>query len=410
MTSTRRSADARQLHNPGWTHAMKPILTLLLAAAVMTAPCAVQAQGAGASANVGTSKSMSEHDVLAARLMRIVLDLQGIDLVKGVIAGASSAGGFMKVAARPQWDGFFTQAVADEVRADEAQVDALMGKATFAAFSTAEIQAGIAFLSSPGGRVLATLPSSETTRSPAAESAMKTLLGTSAGRGFNTKFSSLDSRGSDAASREIIALIMPGVFDRLSQAIRADETTRSLSPLTPKEELGTRLAHIMIQQLDSRQGYLKRLSGSDAFDSNPMYPSGWTALWDQAVADRFDIVFVELEQLQGRKVASQLSIEELTAGVTFLESPEGGRYLASLVDERKGKQAAELSDQDKSAVAKFANSKTGQAFLKKMGEADQSLDDEAAAHFMAVFLIETFPRFAELARAERTAATSAPAA
>jgi hypothetical protein len=200
---------------------MKHLLLPLAAALIVLAPAAAQAAATPApSAAAGGSLQAQ----LAARL------LDFIDYKAGVRARMTGSNLPPElVAVRPEWEGLWKQAMAEELDHDMPTIESMVGQALVKTFSDDEMKAGLQIIADPGLKAIY-LAAQNGARPPAVTVAKATddLMNTPTGSAFVNKLQKIDEV-MNPVQLEVMATVMPGVMKRFGEKADAAEVQKRVA-------------------------------------------------------------------------------------------------------------------------------------------------------------------------------------
>jgi hypothetical protein len=186
--------------------------SLFCALALGLAPQVAQAQGQTPDA-LGAS---IVHNLFGA------VDLKGL-ITKSLGALPASLGEILK--ARPAWGPLMTETMGDEFVNDRPEIEALIGHRLAAVLTPEELQTGAEITADPGILSLvaaaAGAPTSGSAPAPSAKAIR--LAQTPAGQSFIAKLGKQETMMDPATTREMVAIIIPGWFQRFGKQAAALE-------------------------------------------------------------------------------------------------------------------------------------------------------------------------------------------
>jgi hypothetical protein len=138
---------------------------------------------------------------------------------------------------RPEWRGYFAEAVDEELDADASAVCAILGRGLSMSATPDELAAGLVAVRDPAIQgALKALAEHTTPAQPVSPTAeTRTVMTTPAGRGFTQKVFGDIAKAVDPVKEDLLRAVMPGVFRRLGQKASADERRRLQSQGLPVE-------------------------------------------------------------------------------------------------------------------------------------------------------------------------------
>lgn len=150
-----------------------------------------------------------------------------------VVQGASGSLGFLTrdFPQRPEWKGFFVDAVAAEFDADRPVVEEILGDSIARSMTPEELRAGVVIFRGAAGdevsRMIGASLRHETPPPPSKEleAAYRRLSSDPAGRGFADKLGHVDKLMKDATS-DVVVVLLPGVMRRFGETAEAAERAR----------------------------------------------------------------------------------------------------------------------------------------------------------------------------------------
>lgn len=147
----------------------------------------------------------------------------------------SAAGGLNFLASdfpqRPEWKGFFAQALVEEFDADRPLIEQIVGDTIAQQVTAEELQAGIVMFRGAAGDDLARIVAATVRRQkapppgPELDAAYRQLRSDPAGRRFADKLGQMDKLLKGATGDVVVALI-PGVMRRFGEKAEAGERAR----------------------------------------------------------------------------------------------------------------------------------------------------------------------------------------
>ncbi len=190
--------------------------SLSCALALGLAPQAARAQGETPDA-LGVS---IVHSLFSA------VDLKAL-ITKSLENMPASLGELLK--ARPAWGPLMTETMGDEFVNDRPEIEALIGHRLAVILSPDELRTGAQIMADPGILSLVAAASGATTSGGAAvpSAAAIRLAQTPAGQSFVAKLGKQDTLMDPATTREMIAIILPGWFQRFGKQAAALEHAKS---------------------------------------------------------------------------------------------------------------------------------------------------------------------------------------
>jgi hypothetical protein len=130
------------------------------------------------------------------------------------------------VAARPEWDGIWRQAMAEELDHDMPTVESMVGQALVKTFTDDEMKAGLQIVSDPALKAIY-LAAQNGGQPPQVTVAKATddLMNTPSGSSFVSKLQKIDAV-MDPVQIEVMATVMPGVLKRFGEKADAAEVQK----------------------------------------------------------------------------------------------------------------------------------------------------------------------------------------
>jgi hypothetical protein len=139
---------------------------------------------------------------------------------------------FSKVS-RPEWTPLFKDAAHEELAAQMPQIEAMFAQRIFASFTVEELEAGANLLHGPAGEPLKSAMATASTGqpmpkpSPAVQREFEKAMRNPAGRGFVEKLAKLDRDMGERFGRDIVPVVIPGMFRRFGEKAEAYERSRA---------------------------------------------------------------------------------------------------------------------------------------------------------------------------------------
>jgi hypothetical protein len=130
------------------------------------------------------------------------------------------------VAVRPDWEGLWKQAMAEELDHDMPTIESMVGQALVKTFTEDEMKAGLQIVADPALKAiyLAAQNSAQPPRVTVAK-ATDDLMNTPAGSSFVAKLQKIDAV-MDPVQIEVMATVMPGVMKRFGEKADAAEVQK----------------------------------------------------------------------------------------------------------------------------------------------------------------------------------------
>lgn len=130
------------------------------------------------------------------------------------------------VAVRPEWEGLWKQAMAEELDHDMPTIESMVGQALVKTFSDDEMKAGLQIVSDPALKAIY-LAAQNGGKPPPVSVAKATddLMNTPAGSAFVSKLQKIDTV-MDPVQIEVMATVMPGVMKRFGEKADAAEVQK----------------------------------------------------------------------------------------------------------------------------------------------------------------------------------------
>jgi hypothetical protein len=150
-----------------------------------------------------------------------------------LVQGASGGLGFLSrdFPQRPEWKGFFVDALTEEFDADRPVIEDILGDVVAKAVTVEELRAGVVmFRGAAGDNIAAIISATVRHEKPPApgrelEDAYRKLAADPAGRGFTDKLEHVDKLIQSATSDVVLALL-PGVMRRFGEKAEVAERAR----------------------------------------------------------------------------------------------------------------------------------------------------------------------------------------
>lgn len=398
---------------------MKLPVRCVIAALLIVAPpgmAAAQPVAAVPTSAIMSRAAPTEKDRLAAQFLHVLFDAWGFDIEAELRNEAGELDqAFKEVKDRPEWGGMLRGAIAAEIKQDMPRLELALGHDLFGDFSVAELRAGVAFLSAPGGRqIVAAAKQTPDGRgaklSPAGRKALDAMEATPVGRSFLDKFGALGGDLSSKMTPSVVRIVLPGALVSFADRIRVAESQRParVAASPEAEQLGGELAHTLFAIGDIRTEMKTKLGDFDTPFADPMFPAEWSGLMREAVGEEIDAEIPFLETLFGRALGEHFTLDELRAGVALFRGPVGKNMVAAFAAERQGAEPPQPSKADQKAMEQFMKTPAGSGFMKKLSTLGQIRAEDSTPEFLITFLPATFRRFGEkvLAREAAIAAVS----
>jgi len=138
------------------------------------------------------------------------------------------------IAVRPEWEGLWRQAMAEELDHDMPVIESMVGQALVKTFTEDEMKAGMQIVADPALKAIY-LAAQSGAQPPGVALAKATddLMNTPAGASFVTKLQKIDDV-MDPVQLEVMATVMPGVMKRFGEKADAAEVQkRTAAGYTP---------------------------------------------------------------------------------------------------------------------------------------------------------------------------------
>ncbi len=169
----------------------------------------------------------AEQEALALTITQTMFRL--IDVKASISSGAAASiatADFLKQT-RPEWGPLFIDALNEEVDADEPQIEAMFAHALAKNFTADELKAGVTVLNDPTMELVFQAaakhqPLPQHTGQPCARDCMKA-MSSPAGASFMRKFGNLGTILDAKMTRDIVIVIVPGMFTRFGEKAKAYE-------------------------------------------------------------------------------------------------------------------------------------------------------------------------------------------
>ena len=204
---------------------MRTVLAAALAAAAVVAGAPAWCQIPRAAAPAAAQDERLEPALRIARVILSAADFKSLLQKAMQQAMTGSDADWMKL--RPEWSGFMSDAMAEELDARQGKLELLLARPFLDGFTVGELRAGAEFMESPG--VAESLRASMATDdkvppSPAVKKALQRLAKNRDGVRFIEKFGAMNAP--DAIKTDFAIAFLPGVMRRFGEKAEAAEAAR----------------------------------------------------------------------------------------------------------------------------------------------------------------------------------------
>lgn len=186
------------------------------------------------------------------------------------------------------------------------------------------------------------------------------------------------------------------------------EPAAAAAPANEAASLGLEMAHLVFKDIDAKslvEGHMGD-EFQHMFDSVPSRPK-WPGFMRDAALEAADAIRPTLEGEAGRAFSHAFTLEELRIGVAFLRGPAGAELRQGIAEEAKGGSHAPPSPATERELRRMARDPAGRSWFEKFGHLDKILDP-VTSEVVASFVLETFGRFTDKARADESTRQAAP--
>jgi len=171
----------------------------------------------------------ARHRALSTEFASVIFDIYGFDALMSDMADEVSKGVASDADFPSDWAPLLIEAAREEMEVDRQGMMALFGREFGRDFTEAELEVGIAFFRSSGGRALVSAslrnaPTPQLTRAQQRE--LDKIMNTPAGRAFSAKADRFNPQ-IDNIKGEFIRMFTPGFFRRFGEKAEAFEAARN---------------------------------------------------------------------------------------------------------------------------------------------------------------------------------------
>ena len=307
------------------------------------------------------------------------------------------------------WTGFIGDALIEQIRVNRPRLVQPLSEFLAGRFSTGELRAGGAFLSSPGAKAYIAYqmrpgsPELDPATLAQARDAAKILTASADGKGFAAKLPGAQQEIGAVTQRAVVGLL-PGVFIGFAQRIEADQA-RNASPPNERDRLDAQLACEVFPEPQLRQQFQAQITNQvgPMFSSAGM-PASWSALFSQAADEEFALPASSLCPELGRILGRNLSIEQTRTAAAFFATPAGRAFQSMVGEVAANRKPTPPPPALMRRMEIFADSPLGKQLLGTLG--DRQAGQEAGMAWAMKVTPPLYERFGELALAAEAQSAS----
>lgn len=164
--------------------------------------------------------------------------------------------------------------------------------------------------------------------------------------------------------------------------------------------LGAELAHQMFSAMNFTEIMRGKLASMASFDELAKYRPEWKPLMADSIAEELTADAPAIERIVGRRLAEQLTLDELRAGVVMLNDPAARQLFASAAAGGGRPTAPPAFGPD---FRRAAQSTAGQSLMRKLGDFNAIMNQQVQADIVAEVAPGALRRFGERAEAAERA-------